>query len=90
MLKNFGNCWKEIYWSIIRFVHIIILFKNWGHSSIFNAIWEAAGLNKPLKRFVRSKQNISALDFNVFGGIASCGEPFLGSKFCSCIAFLQL
>ena len=26
-------------------------------------------------------QNISVFDCNIFGGIVSCGEPFLGSKF---------
>ena len=37
-----------------------------------------------LKSSVRGKQNKSALYFNIFAGIAFCGEPFLGSKFCSC------
>ena len=49
---------------------------------------------KQLRRSVRCKQNISALDFNIFGGIDSCGALFLGNCNCNCnsvsvIAFLS-
>ena len=33
---------------------------------------------------MKAKHTVSALDFNIFGVIASCGEPFLGSKFFNC------
>ena len=35
---------------MLHFAHIIVLFEDGGHVSIFHAAWEAAGLNKTRKR----------------------------------------
>ena len=84
-LKYFGNYWKEAYWFIIYIAHIILLLKDKGYISIFHAIWEAAGLDKVVEKVsAKRKQSIFASDFNIFGGIDSFGEPFLGSKYCNC------
>ena len=64
-------------------------------SAFFKSFGKLPSSTSLLQNSVRGKQNRSALVFNIFEGIDSYGEAFLGFRFCSCfnisstVAFLN-